>query len=193
MLMSKPASHWLSEWQFETFDHSRSGTKSRAPYLHEDEIEAGRALFEAHMNTVRMAVEQCVETFVEDGGEADTAAGFGPVKTGVSLFVFQEQACGARLVSDVAEVIRKKDEEHHGVLAGFTYLVDKPGDEPKLFYSLRGLAGFDVAAFAKANGGGGHTLAAAFSLAKKDAIDIGDPYDTIRELLEQHLDPNPEP
>lgn len=150
MLMSKPASHWLdSEARYQ------SGVLRDAPYLFEREVEAGRVLFEAHMDTVRQAVEQCVEFMLEwpaKGAEA-----------GVRLLVFQEQACGFRLCSDVAEAIRARF-GGPTVVAGFAYVVDKPGGAPTLLYSLRGLDGFNVAAFAKANGGGGHTAAAGFSV-----------------------------
>lgn len=174
MLMSKPADFWL--------DGPGSAPRNHPPYLTEEEVQIGRALFEAHEEAVRQAVDQCLQLYVErPGGEL------------VGLYVFQEQASGFRLCSDVAEALRTPLPTPHipgerrvcHVVAGFSYVVDKPGGEPRLLYSLRGLNGFDAAAFAKANGGGGHTAAAGFSV--PNAQPGGGPYEFIRACLARHL------
>jgi hypothetical protein len=110
--------------------------------------------------------------------------------------VFQEQASGFRLCSDVAEAARKQNSTYQhepsvpraDVLAGFAYIVDKPGDAPKVVYSLRGLEGFDVCAFAKENGGGGHKAAAGFAV-PVDEIDTKGPYAHVRIALAEFLGP----
>lgn len=187
LLMSKPASYWLGD---DVIEPGNAGILPHAPYLSDSEIQIGRALFEAHEEAVRQAVGQCVHSFVEDGGGAATGTGFGDVKTGVELYTFQEQASGFRLTSDVAEAIRSSIEEQggteHGVIAGFSYVVDKPGGAPRLLFSLRGLGGFDVATFAKANGGGGHTAAAGFSV-PGDEVEMRGPYAHIRIALHEFL------
>src|SRR5260221_2574920 len=143
MLMSKPASYWL-DYQM-GYDGSR-----HLPYLSDNEIEAGRALFEAHEEAVRVAVDQCIRFEL-------------PPCT--SLYAFQEQASGFRLCSDVAESLRgRMVVGEQSVVAGFSYIVDKPGGSPRLLYSLRGLNGLDVAAICKDTGGGGSHGAAGFSV-----------------------------
>lgn len=94
---------------------------------------------------------------------------------------------------DVAEAIRKDmdGDTTPFVVAGFSYVVDKPGGAPRLLYSLRGLNGFDVAAFAKVNGGGGHTAAAGFHVAGRDEMGRGfkllDPYHEVSSRLREFL------
>jgi hypothetical protein len=177
-LMSKPAAYWLSPEQPE---HPSAAAGDHVPYLIEKEIQMGRAIFEAHEEAVRQAVEQCVMYEVA-----------GPPKDGVSwqpcrLFVFQEQASGFRLCSDVAETLCVRPPHFRAVVAGFAYVVDKPGATPRLLYSLRGLGGFDVAAFAKANGGGGHTAAAGFSVVVQSSVHYPSPYEMVRLLLAKFL------
>lgn len=181
MLMSKPASYW--------FDYQMGHDGSRhPPYLTDSEVEIGCALFEAHEEAVRQAVDQCVEySFATNVMDS-----MPPHYCGVRLLVFQEQASGFRLTSDVAEAIRQergKATHDATVVAGFSYVVDKSGGEPRLLYSLRGLNGFDVAAFAKANGGGGHTAAAGFSIALRThgCVTMTDPYEEVRRRLETFL------
>jgi oligoribonuclease NrnB/cAMP/cGMP phosphodiesterase (DHH superfamily) len=172
MLMSHKASDWLDY-------HS--------PYLHEEEVSLmGRALFEAHEEAVRQAVDQCVA--IELGQAWNVMDGADSrMQRDVTLFVFQEQASGFRLTSDVAESLRSlftADERFKGVVAGFSYVVDKPGGAPRLLYSLRGLNGFDVAAFAKTQGGGGHTAAAGFSIPLEKLKAVGlTPYEYVRDAI----------
>lgn len=190
MLMSKPASHWLTGTLVSAGaipDAYGNVDGNRSPYLNDEEVHVGRALFEAHEEAVRQAVDQCVQFYVEK-----------PEGELVGLYVFQEQACGFRLCSDVAEALRAPLPTPHEpgeqrvchVVAGFSYVADKPGGAPRLLYSLRGLNGFDVAAFAKANGGGGHTAAAGFSIPIGEVGSRGtepSPYGLIRERLAEFL------
>lgn len=165
MLMSRPASYWLG---------------GHVPYLDGAEIAVGRELHEQHLQVVASALEQLVAMHVPDGDGL------------VELFAFQEQAQGFRLTSDVAEALRERGRDGPGVVAGFAWFVDSDG-VPKLTYSLRSLGDFDVCAFAKANGGGGHRAAAGFSVAPKDAPEIRgerwlpDPYAVVRVRLAAHL------
>lgn len=157
---------------------SELGWLARAPYLHEEEINQGRVLFENHMLAVRQTYDQVVSLFV---GPPD----------GVGLYVFQEQAAGHRVTSDVAEMIRSGLEKigarHRVLIAGFSYVVERPGEAPRLVYSLRQANGFDVCAFAKANGGGGHTKAAGFSVELEMGDSVFNPYDLIRLRLHRFL------
>ena len=167
LIMSKPAEHWLEH----------------GPVISATEIAVGQALFEAHMNAVREAVDQCVYYLIPINETGDQ----------ISIAVFQEQSSGFRLSSDVAEHLRqidedKKDEEDWervDVIAGFSFFVDEPGDDPRVIYSLRGNHGFDVCEFAKLNGGGGHKAMAGFSV----AADLGNctPYEYIRQALKEFL------
>jgi len=172
MLMSKPASWWLGDGQ--RFAEDRS--YGFRPYLTENETQAGRVLFEAHEEAVRQAVGQLVVVPMKD----------------VVLLIFQEQATGFRLCSDLAEHIRKgvgmdPSPALGAILAGFSYFVPKPGEEPRLTYSLRTIDGaFNVADFAAANGGGGHTKAAGFSVDIKHA-NIDGPYKDITNRLVEFL------
>lgn len=181
-LMSKPKEYFLEQ----LIPYGQRGEapdlRLHLPYLTEEEVAAGAALFDAHEQSVRQAVEQCVWFEVQP-----TRPDGWPHR----LAVFQEQASGFRLCSDVAESIRQvAPVVKADVVAGFSYVVDKPGDDPKLLYSLRGLNGFDVAAFAKANGGGGHTAAAGFSRSTRSnfgGVVMTDPYHEIREALSTFL------
>jgi len=168
--MSKPASYWLGP-----IDPRPNGAVPAA--LDEREIQMGRALFEAHEEAVRQAVDQCV-AYALIGAGVD-----------VYLYVFQEQASGFRLCSDVAEALRQQTDgrTNAAVVAGFAYVVHEPGDSPQLVYSLRGLNGFDVAALAKTNGGGGHTAAAGFAVDPHRELIGRTPYDDIRSRLAAFL------
>jgi oligoribonuclease NrnB/cAMP/cGMP phosphodiesterase (DHH superfamily) len=194
MLMSKPASWWLAPVKD---GNAGASPWQHPPYLTEQEIEMGRALFEAHAEAVRQAVEQCVGVSVPNGGYDDGGA---PSPT-VRLVVFQEQACGFRLCSDVAEALRQQNDRYQyepsiyqiHVVAGFSYVVDKPGSAPRLLYSLRALGPFDVAAFAKANGGGGHTAAAGFSVDPREIQETEQgeattPYEYVAARLHEFLE-----
>lgn len=184
-LMSKPAGFWLGTDGYDT-------PGRHPPYLNDEEIQRGRCLFESHEEAVRQAVGQLVGFDVGD----DINKGDGR-REPIRLVVFQEQATGFRLCSDLAELLRGQNSTYQyepsisqiDVVAGFSYVINKPGDGPTLLYSLRGLNGFDVAAFAKANGGGGHTAAAGFSIdaRPKGAILTTDPYEEVRRRLETFL------
>ena len=176
MLMSKPAAWWLDE-------SGHGTTMHHAPYLSANEIEMGRAWFEAHEEAVRQAVEQVVRYELLEAEQVPSGG-----RRAVYLYVFQEQASGFRLCSDVSEALRKQTagRMNRGVVAGFSYVVDKPGASPRLLYSLRGLNDFDVQKFATANGGGGHKAAAGFSV-DPQCNDVKNPYEAIRYRLEEFL------
>jgi nanoRNase/pAp phosphatase (c-di-AMP/oligoRNAs hydrolase) len=172
-LMSKSAGYWLNP------RGSDSGVQE--PFLHEWEVRYGQFLFEVHTEAVAAAVKQCVFYEIED-----------KKKGAVELFVFQERTSGFRLTSDVAEALRQPSSmrpQKPAVVAGFSFVIDQPCDPPVLLYSLRGIRGYDVGALAVANGGGGHDLAAGFSvpIRKAGAIVYQDPYETIRERVERFL------
>jgi hypothetical protein len=181
VLMSRSAASWLAD--------------GRLPYLLELEMAAGRALFEAHQNAVAEAVEQAVYYLVPNEVGAQRRLS-GSVGTRTCLAVFQEQSSGFRLASDVAEHLRLRDEqcgtqpdwERVDAVAGFSYVVDKPGGDPRVLYSLRGSHGFDVCAFAKRMGGGGHKAASGFTATVEQVSASGGPYQFIRGALGLHLD-----
>lgn len=169
-LMSKPPEFWLG-----------GDRRAPMPFLTDQETQNGRALFEAHEDAVRQAVEQCVEYEVPCATPPGFASG-----GAIRLFVFQEQAVGFRLCSDVAEALRERPPHFQAVVAGFYYAVDKPGSAPQLNYSLRGIGGFDVQKLAAANGGNGHKPAAGFAVTGYNSSPP-DPYCYIRERLRAFL------
>jgi len=176
-LMSKPAEYWLNPRGTDEF----GDPSAPEPYLYKHEIAEGKVLFEVHMEAVAETVKQCVFYDIRD-----------TKKGAVELFVFLERTSGFRLTSDVAEALRQPSPmrpQKPAVVAGFSYNVDRPGDAPVLVYSLRGINGYDVGALAACNGGGGHDLAAGFSIPirKAGAIVYQDPYETIRERVERFL------
>ena len=133
---------------------------------------------------VRQAVEQVVRYELLEAERVPSGG-----RRAVYLYVFQEQASGFRLCSDVSEALRKQTAGlmNRGVVAGFSYVVDKPGASPHLLYSLRGLNDFDVQKFATTNGGGGHKAAAGFSGSLDDVLARATPYELVRALLEMFL------
>jgi hypothetical protein len=72
------------------------------------------------------------------------------------------------------------------VVIGFQYRVD--AGRAQVIFSLRSRGRFDVAAFAVANGGGGHTKAAGFSVPAPVDSGAGEsPYALVRRLLTEYL------
>lgn len=186
LLMSKPASYWLEGADDEP------QTCIHPPYFAWDEIRIGRALFEAHQNTVGQAALQRVYYEVRSWTSAT-----GLPSAEVGLHVFQDRAVGPRLINDVAEAVRAPRPAHLAaeIIAGFAYVINEVNGPPGLKYSLRVLSGdFDVSAFAKANGGGGHTRAASFTIPLRNELGTGpkilDPYDEVRTLLKMFLHQN---
>ena len=109
------------------------------PFLTEEQFDVGRMLFEKKRDTAHAIAGRCFR---------------------VGDFWLHNE--GLKYTSDVAEAMRVQGlDDGAKALAGFGYKVD--GDSLDLVFSLRSLASdFDVAALAKANGGGGHTKAAGF-------------------------------
>ena len=70
---------------------------------------------------------------------------------------------GTALTSDLAELL---DEQNCSpdIVVGVSFEGDPEGEGVRLNYSLRSHNGFDCAAFAKAQGGGGHKAAAGFTI-----------------------------
>jgi hypothetical protein len=170
-LMALPADAWL---------------QGHHPYLSEEEMQRGRSLFEQHMLAVKQTFDQKVISWIPDTTPEDE-----PQQGNVCLIVFQEQVAGFRLASDVAEMIRNDPElpEERVCIAGFSYVVDKPGCTPRLLFSLRQANGFDVCAFAKAQGGGGHEKAVGFSVDPHRDVTGRTPYGEIFNRLRAFMNP----
>lgn len=104
-------------------------------------------------------------------------------KKGTLVHVFQ----GVYTTSDAAEILEKSQKEKFGkamtdIVAGFHYRVD--ADKLQLTFSTRSHSGYDVGAFCKAHGGGGHTAAAGFTV--EQSAEVGsNPYAVFRCLLEE--------
>lgn len=175
MLMSKPPSYWLEERDVGPFD------MGHPPYLSEEQIAIGKALFEAHEEAVQQAANNCVFYYAGNvtHDHVDIFAG---------ILIFQDTGAGFRLTSDVAEVMRQRWEKLDVadsldlantlgmkelkallenncpvILAGFYYT--KVEGKAQLTYSLRPVRGdFNVAELAAFCGGGGHSKAAAFEV-----------------------------
>lgn len=110
------------------------------PYLLFSEHEVGRLLYEKKLRDAQMAAQ-------------------GVLRLGD--FVLMNNI---RLTSDTAEQLRNNGDKAKA-LVGFQYLTDEKTGELTLVYSMRSIAdGYDVSTLAKANGGGGHTKAAGFSV-----------------------------
>lgn len=106
---------------------------------------------------------------------------------GTDVCVFQ----GVSTTSDAAELAEKEVEKtlHHQVgpsqpdlVVGFHYWVD--AGELQLQFSMRSHTGYDVGAFAKSRGGGGHKAAAGFMVEISSELSAN-PYQMFRLLLEE--------
>jgi nanoRNase/pAp phosphatase (c-di-AMP/oligoRNAs hydrolase) len=80
-------------------------------------------------------------------------------------------------ISDIAEILRNKEENHADLIVGFFYVPD--GDTFKVVYSLRSNDVFDCSKYAKSNGGGGHVKAAGFTVNR-----IGSEFNPINYLTD---------
>lgn len=113
---------------------------------------------------------------------------------GTRVLLFQ----GVTPTSDAAELMEKDpyldgrgDRHSPDIVAGFHYRVDwdrndcKPSNaQLQLQFSTRSHTGYDVGAFAKAHGGGGHKAAAGFTV--EQSVELGaNPYAVFRLLLEE--------
>jgi len=100
---------------------------------------------------------------------------------GTLVHMFQ----GVFPTSDAAEILEKAQKEKFGkamtnIVAGFHYRVD--ADRLQLTFSTRSHTGYDVGAFCKAHGGGGHSAAAGFTV--EQSAEVGaNPYTVFRLLL----------
>jgi hypothetical protein len=88
---------------------------------------------------------------------------------------------GVELTSDAAEALG----EEADLVAGFGYRADE-ASRLTLAFSMRSHTDFDCAAFAKHEGGGGHTRAAGFSI-PSDPMEDKTPYRVLRDRLERWL------
>jgi hypothetical protein len=105
---------------------------------------------------------------------------------GKTIGVFQ----GTHYTSDAADVMTDCD-----VIVGWSYKVERPEDMvnwpadesakgPLMILSCRTRGTFDVGAFAKAHGGGGHTKAAGFTLRLK--ANDKNPYEMIKAVFDAY-------
>ncbi len=95
--------------------------------------------------------------------------------------------------SDAAELLEKSEEpwlnkgfkspwKQTDIVCGFHYRVD--GGRLQLQFSTRSHTGYDVGAFCKSRGGGGHSAAAGFTV--EQSAEVGaNPYSVFRLLLEE--------
>lgn len=130
-----------------------------APDGWDRKLEIGPALYRKHREAAQRAL---------DVGVSFTTAG------GIKVIAFQENQDET---SDAAEF----DAGAHDVVVGFSYAKEPGADHPRLRFSLRSHKGFDVGAFAKALGGGGHAAAAGFEVGTFERSHT--PYQEIREAL----------
>lgn len=107
---------------------------------------------------------------------------------GVRCCIFQ----GSRFTSDGSEALRNRVD----LVVGWDSFVEQPQDMqgwpaetakgPKTYFSCRSRGTFDASQLAKANGGGGHTSAAAFSKHLK-AADLN-AYSYVEKVITTHID-----
>ena len=106
----------------------------------------------------------------------------------VHLGVFQENAIGDSFLDALtARVARHFAAREPVVIAGFSYVLRKSSETPELMYYLRGLNGFDVKAFAEANGGCASAPGKAHFEASLATLSLN-PYGMIRSLLLEYLE-----
>lgn len=170
-LMSKPIGFFL-DLPPEGWETRKNG--HHPPYLSQQEMKEGEILFNAHDSSVSSALSMSVQMTAEALGDK------------LDMLVFQDNACGFRLTSDLSERAVEAGTSAT-VVAGFFYTPPGPGGSPVLTYSLRGLKGFDVSAFARANGGNGHVNMAGFAVDPLEACPYGGPYGFIKYRLECFL------
>lgn len=135
----------------------------------------GKRLFDKKLDSARTAISES-HTFT--------------TPKGTRVLMFQ----GVYPTSDAAELLDKDRDEtnpHQGqiddvyrpdIVAGFHYRVD--AGKLQLTFSTRSHTGYDVGAFCKAYGGGGHTAAAGFTVARSPEVGAN-PYRVFRDLLEE--------
>jgi hypothetical protein len=102
---------------------------------------------------------------------------------GTRVLLFQ----GVTPTSDAAELLEKDpyldgrgDRHAPDIVAGFHYRVD--AGKLQLTFSTRSHTGYDVGAFCKAHGGGGHTAAAGFTVSGEMSAN---PYTVFKLLLQE--------
>lgn len=84
---------------------------------------------------------------------------------------------GISMSSDTAEAVG----EEADIVVGFGYKCDE--GLPVVIYSTRSHTTYDVGAFCAAQGGGGHTKAAGFSVKLTDLANTPNPYEHFRQIL----------
>jgi len=126
----------------------------------------GKVLFEKKLEHARTAIDE--------SHRFDTTKG-------TRVIVFQ----GVTPTSDAAEILEKMKGTYRrpvDIVAGFHYRVD--AGKLQLQFSTRSHTGYDVGAFCKSRGGGGHSAAAGFTV--EQSAEIGaNPYAVFRLLLEE--------
>jgi hypothetical protein len=154
----------LMFWGFDSLDLD-SITDPRA-------ISLGSKLFEKKIEHAKKAIGEAHEFTTQKG-------------TGVVMFQ------GVTPTSDAAEILEKDWDPIYrtgvldfppNIVAGFHYKVD--GDKLKLQFSTRSHTGYDVGAFCKSRGGGGHSAAAGFTIEQSPEVGIN-PYACFKLLLEE--------
>lgn len=138
--------------------------------LDEERFGFGKVLFEKKLEHARKAI-----------GEAHVFT----TERGTRVLMFQ----GVTPTSDAAEILEKEEggdasflEDRVHIVAGFHYKVD--AGKLKLQFSTRSHTGYDVGAFCKSRGGGGHRAAAGFTT--DVSVEYGpNPYWMFKLLLEE--------
>jgi nanoRNase/pAp phosphatase (c-di-AMP/oligoRNAs hydrolase) len=146
------------------------GEFSLSDFMSDSLLELGKKLFEKKLEHARTAIGESHYFFTQKG---------------TNVIVFQ----GVTPTSDAAEILEQRFKEHPhippvqvNIVAGFHYRVD--AGRLQLQFSTRSHTGYDVGAFCKSRGGGGHKAAAGFTV--EQSAEIGaNPYSVFRLLLEE--------
>ena len=99
---------------------------------------------------------------------------------GTRVVMFQ----GVSFTSDACELVRKGNEAD--LVVGFDHFPMEGGQAPLVFSTRATGDTFDCAGFCKAQGGGGHTKAAGFSIRFDPAVGTQDPYSLLRARLKAY-------
>jgi hypothetical protein len=98
----------------------------------------------------------------------------------VRVVMFQ----GVSFSSDACELIRTRNEAD--LVVAFDYVPIEGGQAPLVFSTRAADSSFDCAAFCSAQGGGGHTAAAGFSVRFDPSVGAQDPYTILSERLRSY-------
>ena len=129
---------------------------------------------------ITLVGERAYERRLEDARNSLERAFYITTSNGLRAVAFN----GIDPTSDAAEMLREHPEHAPGpadLLVGFA--LAREDGRPKVYYSTRTVSGWDVGAFCKAQGGGGHSASAGFNV--EGITEEDNPLAILRQRLEE--------